>query len=106
MRVRDNDVPYMTTQWKKAIRMKREFARLFSKYRTDESLELKKKWRNEATKQRRIAIKQYWNEKASELKSKPSAFFKTCKPVLSKKKEQDSKNTLRLEINGKIQDNR
>ena len=77
----------MTTQWKKAIRMKRKFARLFSINKTVESLELKKQWRNEATKQRRIAIKQYWNEKASELKSKSGTFFKTLKPFPSKKKE-------------------
>ncbi len=105
MRVRDTDVPYMTTQWKKAIRMKRRFARRFSKHRTDENFELKKKWRNEATKQRRIAVKQYWNEKASELKSRPSEFFKTFKPFLSGRKEQESNRVLRMEIEGKIQDN-
>ena len=63
MRVRERDVPYMTTEWKKAIRKKRKYAREFSKNRNDENLALKRKWRNEATRQRRIAIKEYWYKK-------------------------------------------
>ena len=69
MRVRERDVPYMTTAWKEAIRKKRKYVREFSKNSSDENLALKRKLRNEATRQRRIAIKEYWDRKALELKS-------------------------------------
>ncbi|PFX15234.1 Hemicentin-1, partial [Stylophora pistillata] len=40
---------------------------------------------NEATRQRRTAIKQYWNKMSNDLKNNPKAFFKTFKPFLSSK---------------------
>ena len=62
MKVRAKDVPYMTSAWKSAIRAKRKFAERYSQKKTPQNLELKRKWRNKATRQRCIAIKQYWTE--------------------------------------------
>ena len=62
MKVRAKEVPYMTTTWKSAIRSKRKFVKRYSQNKTLENLEVKRKWRNEATRQRRIAIKQHWKE--------------------------------------------
>jgi hypothetical protein len=44
-----------------------------------------KKWRNEATRLRRKAIKNYWNGISIELNSNPRQFFKTFKPFLNSK---------------------
>ena len=74
-RVREKYIPYMTPEWKQAIRDKRKFAILFAKNRTPESFELKRKYRNIATRERRKAIKTYWHSKSEELKSKPGEFF-------------------------------
>eukprot|EP00794_Sanderia_malayensis_P018501 gene18501-20356_t len=105
MRVRERDVPYMTTEWKKAIRKKRKYAREFSKNRSDENLALKRKWRNEATRQRRKAIKEYWDKKALDLKSNPGAFFKVFKPFLSAKNVQGGSDVMSLETDGKLEEN-
>ena len=50
MRVRQKDVPHMTEEWQMAIRNKRKYAQLFAQNRTRENWELKRKWRNLATK--------------------------------------------------------
>ena len=71
MKVRDKDVPYMTTQWKQAIRAKRKAKSKFLKNKTRENWELRRKARNEATRQRRIAIKSYWQQKVDH--SNPSS---------------------------------
>lgn len=60
MRVRAKDVPYMTNEWKKAIREKRKYAKRYAKNPTPENLKLKNFWRNNATKLQRRAIKDYW----------------------------------------------
>ena len=60
MRVRDKDVPYMTTGWKQAIRAKRRATVKYKNHPTQENWENKKKCRNEATRQRRLAIKEHW----------------------------------------------
>ena len=84
MRVWDKDVPYMTSKWKSAIRAKRKATSKYLKNKTQENWERRREARNEATKQRRIAIKDYWRKKA-DLKTKPKYFFKTFKPFLSAK---------------------
>ena len=82
-RVREKDIPYMTQEWKKALRMKRKCAKIFSKDRTAENLELKKKYRNIATRERRKAIRAYWYSKTEEHKSRPDKFYDTFKPFIS-----------------------
>ena len=49
----------MTIDWKKAIKYMRKFAKLYARNKTDENFELKKKYENLATKERRKAIKHY-----------------------------------------------
>ena len=76
-RVREIDVPYMTLEWKNAIRRKRKYAQLYAKNKTTENYELHKKYRNLATKECRKAIKEFWMKKTDDLKQKPWEFFKT-----------------------------
>ena len=101
MRVRDKDVPYMTSHWKSAIRAKRKANDKYLKDKTPENWELRRKARNEATKQRRIAIKQYWYNKSNDLKINPKAFFKTFKPFLGSKSCTE-RNDIHLKINGSM----
>ena len=79
------DVPYMKPELRKAIKMKRTYAKEYAHNRTEENWELKRKWRNKATKCRRMAIREFWKQKADDLKSKPSDFYKTFRPFLNNK---------------------
>ena len=47
------------------------------------SFEQKRKCLNEATKQRRLAIKEQWKTKSEDLRRNPRDFFKTFKPFLA-----------------------
>lgn len=60
MRVRSQDFPYMNKEWKNAIRAKRRAAKKHPKKQTRENWEAKRKARNEATRLRRKAIREYW----------------------------------------------
>ena len=93
-RVWEIDVPDMTLNWKNAIRGKRKYAQLYAKNKTAEIYELKKKYRNLATKERRKAIKEFWMKKTDDLKQKPWEFFKAFRPFLGKSK---GSNTIILE---------
>ena len=46
----------MSKEWKAAVRNKRKYAIQFAKERTPENFELKKKYRNIATRERRKAL--------------------------------------------------
>lgn len=63
------DVPYVTKNWKKAIRDKRKAAKAHANNRIEENGEMKRKTRNAATKQRRIAINKFLKVKSEELNS-------------------------------------
>ena len=101
MRVRERDVPYMTTAWKRAIRAKRRAAQNYEKCKTTENLELKRKLRNEATKQRRKGIKDYWLNKSEALKANPKDFYKTFMPFLGTK-QQDRCKEIHLNKDGNL----
>ena len=58
-------------------------------------------WRNKATSYRRKAIKEYWKQKADDLKAKPSEFYKTFRPFLSDKKQPASE--IHIKANGRIE---
>ena len=103
-RVREKDLPYMTMEWKKAIRNKRKYAVQFAKNRTQENFELKKKYRNIASKERRKAISAYWHKKSEELHSNPSAFYNTFKPFISDKVKESPEICLRTK-EGKVTSN-
>jgi len=72
--VRETDIPDMSEEWKRALRTKRKYARKFAKDRTAENLELKRKYRNIATRERQKAIRAYWYKTTEELKSRPDKF--------------------------------
>ena len=102
MRVRSQDVPYMTNEWKKAIRAKRRAAKKYLKEQNRENWEAKRKARNEATRLRRKAIREYWKDQTTKLKSKPGDFYKTFMPFLSDKRNKGTTNELSLNIDGAI----
>ena len=101
MRVRAQDIPYMTKEWKDGIRAKRTAARKYLKEQTSENWEARRITRNEATRLWRKAIRTYWKEQATKLKCKPSEFYKTFMPFLSDKHKGNT-NELSLSINGTI----
>ena len=101
MRVRNGNVPYMTTDWKEAIRRRRKALRRFHKTRAPEHWELHRKLRNEATRLRRKAIKDYWNMKSEDLRNKPHEFYRTFMPLLRSKKLKESLE-MKLKINNSI----
>lgn len=101
MRVRDGDVPYMTTEWKEAIRRRRKALWRFHKTKAAEDWELHRKLRNEATRLRHKAIKDYWNTKSEDLRHKAHKFYKTFTPFLGSKKVKDFLE-LKLKINNSI----
>ena len=91
----------MTTEWKQAIRNKRKYAQIYAKSRTPENWENKRKWRNIATKERRKAIKDFWQEKTKEIAIKPRQFFQTFKPFISNKCK-DERN-IHIKINDRVE---
>ena len=103
IRVRARNVPYMTREWKNAIKAKRRYSKKFSKNPTSENFELKRKWRNEATKQRRIAIKQYWKKVSHNIKSDPRKFYKTFRPFIDFRNKQGDSNDISLKIHDTLE---
>ena len=91
----------MNKDWKKAIKMKRKYAKQFAKNRTEQNWELKRTQRNEATKLRRRAIKEYWQEKTEHLKSKPNEFYKTFMPFLNSKRKVQNGTNISIKTNEK-----
>ena len=94
MRVRKRNVPYMTAEWKIAIRMKRRSAKRYKKNKTEENRGIMKLWRNEVTHLRRIAIRDYWRRTSAESKSDPKKFYRTFMPFLNNKKVKDKRRSL------------
>lgn len=101
-KVRARDVPYMTPAWKKAIGAKRRFLKRFSQNRTAENFELKKHWRNEAKRQRRISIRNYWSKVLNNFHQNPKNFYKTFKPFLDKKDKGDGTRDICLNFDSNL----
>ena len=83
---RSVDVFYMTKRWKIAIRAKRKAAKQYALNKTQENWEIKKKNRNEATKERRKAIKAYWKKTTDKMNTNPKDFFKAFRTFMGTKK--------------------
>ena len=98
-RMRGNDVPYMTSDWKKAIRKKRLFAKLYAKDKTEEKFKLKRKYRNLATKECKKATKEFWKMKSEKIRENPRDFFNTFQPFISKKTAKNNPITLNVDRN-------
>ena len=95
-------MPYMTPAWTKATRAKRRFSKRFSQNKTPENFELKRQWRNEATKQRRIAIRKYWTEVMDDLRQNPRTFYKTFRLFLDRNDKGDGARDIHLTIDGTL----
>ena len=91
----------MTTAWKRAIRAKRRAAQNYEKCKTTTNFELKRKLRNEATKQRQKAIKDCWLKKSETLEANPKDFCKTFLPFLGTK-QQDRCEEIHLKEAGNL----
>lgn len=100
MRVREKDAPYITAEWKEAIRKKRKFAKRHKRLQTEESLEKMRYWRNTATRLRRRAIKNYWRAKADDLKENPRSFYKAFAPFMNNKGKGEK--DIMLKVGGNI----
>ena len=86
----------MTEKWKMAFRNKRKYAQWFAQNRTLENWELRRKWRDLATKEKRRAIKAHWAQKSDELRKRPRDFYQTFKPFLSGKSKEETKIAIRI----------
>ena len=83
------------------VRAKRKATTKYLKNKTKENWELKRKARNEATRQRRIAIKEYLRKKSEDLKMRPREFFNTFRSFLNKK-DHTYNTEIHLNDNGSI----
>lgn len=101
MRVRAKDVPYMTTNWKNAIRAKRKALANYYKEKSNSNWDKLRKCRNEATRQKRRAIKSYWRDKPNHLKENSADFYRTFMPFLSSKASKKS-SQLNLKVGEEI----
>ena len=86
----------MTNERKRAIKNKRKYAKMYTRNLSPSTWELKRKWRNIATRERRKAIKDYWAQKSSELKTRPRDFFKIFNPFLSSKSKDTTNISIRV----------
>ena len=85
--VDDNQVPYMTEQWRKAIRHGNKLWRLFISDRTDANYDHYKIQRNICISLRRKAIKEHFVKKSSEPEN-PREFWNAYRPFLHGKTKQ------------------
>ena len=100
-RVRERDIPYMNLEWKKAIRMTSKYAQIYSKHRTPENWDMKRKWRNIATRERRKEIKAYWRKLSDNRKQNRKEFFQVFRPFLTNKDKVNV--NINIDINGTIE---
>ena len=101
--IRGNQVPYMTEQWRKAIRHRHKLWKKFTCNRTDANYEAYKSQHNTCTSLRRKAIKQHFLKKSAETVN-PREFWSTFRPFLHTKTKQA--NDIVLNENDKIIDDK
>ena len=102
--VRGNQVPYMTEQWRKAIRHRNKLWRLFMRDRTDANYDHYKIQRNICTSLRRKVIKEHFVKKSSEPEN-PREFWNAYRPFLHGKTKQ-ANDIIITENNAVISDKR
>lgn len=103
--MREQDIPYVTREWKNALKMKRKYVRMFAKDRTVENLELKRKDRNLATRERRKAIRTYWYKNAEKHKDRPDKFYDTFKHFISNKGKGSTTIHIKTKENNSVEKN-
>ena len=85
--IRGKQVPYMTEEWRKAIRHRNKLWRIFRRERTDENYEQYKCQRNKCTSLRRKAIREHVRRKSLESEN-PREFWSAYRPFLNSKTKQ------------------
>lgn len=84
---RGKQVPYLTEEWRKAIRHHNKLWKIFTRGRTDENYEQYKCQRNKCTSLRRKAIREHFRRKSSEPEN-PREFWSVYRPFLNSKTKQ------------------
>ena len=77
----------------------------FAKDRAVENLELKRKDRNLATRERRKAIGTYWYKNTEEHKDRPDKFYNTFKPFISNKGKGSTTIHIKTKENNSVEKN-
>ena len=99
--VRGNQVPYMTDQWRRAIRHRNHLWRHFTRDKSDTNYAAYKTQRNVCTSLRRKAIKGHFIKRSEEIDQDPRQFWNTYRPFLHSKKSFKS-NDIILKENEQI----
>jgi len=86
--IRGNQVPYMTEDWRKAIRHCNKLWKLFMRDCTDCNYELYKRQRNKCTSLRWKAIKEHFKKKSESERENLREFWDTYRPFLNSKTKQ------------------
>ena len=82
VRVRGNQVRFMSDEWRKAIRYRNRLWKVFTKDRSDANHAAYKYQRNICTSLRRRAIKTYFRKRSDEMNQDPRQFWNTYRPFL------------------------
>ena len=82
VRVRGNQVPFMSDEWRKAIRYRNRLWKVFTKDRSDANYAAYKYQRNICTSLRRRAIKTYFRKRSDEMNQDSRQFWNTYHPFL------------------------
>ena len=81
-------LPYITPEWRRAIRHRNRLWKKYRKLKTEANLLAYKRQRNLCTSLRRKAITGYFYYKTNNLSSNPKEFWKLFRPLFSSKKEE------------------
>ena len=102
--LRGNQVPYLTDDWRKAIRHRNHLWKAFTRDRTDANYLLYKSQRNKCTSLRRKAIVSYFKRKSIAVNQDPKQFWTTFQPFLHTSKSYKPNNVILQEENKMITD--
>ena len=87
----------------KSVEREKEYAIKFAKDRTAENFELKRNYRNIATRERRRAIREYCHTKSKGFNTKPQEFY-NLKPFISGKTKTSTTICLKEDGNNVVKD--
>ena len=90
MKVGRHNTPYMTDEWKRAIRTKQKAFKLYRRNKNLENWESLRILRNNCIRLRRKAIREYWSNQSNSLKAIPRHFYKMFIPFLGSRKSKSN----------------
>ena len=99
--VRENQLPWINVQLKKAIRLRNKLYRKFRHSHTDEAWENYRVQRNLVSKLKRIAIKRFCSDSAANATT-PGGFWRRLKPLLPSAGKDNSSESMCLMDDGKL----